>query len=170
MRRTALLILAFALLLAGCGPAGPTTTSPDEAAPSPTAEANGAEGSSTGEGGREAQFPNPIIVYERTGGLAGEMNKWTIHETGLIEDREGSRVELAAELVRPIFELVESEAFQQLEPSYGVESRCADCYTHTITVYGDDDPQQVIVVEGAVELPAALDDALAAINKVVTLQ
>ncbi len=169
MRRIALLILALALFLVGCGAAGPTTSDGSGTPTASTGASDAEAGSAEGEG-RTAQFPNPIIVYERSGGLVGGNSKWTIHTTGLIEGDENSTVQLAAELVTPLFELVQSETFTQLEPTYGDPDRCADCITHTITVYGEDEPQQVVVVEGSAELPSTLAEALSALNKVVTLQ
>ena len=116
--------------------------------------------------GRAAIFPNTIIVYQREGGIAGESQKWTFYSTGRIVAGDGTEWQVPADQVKPLFELAESPDFGNLSDNYPAAGTCADCYTHTLTVFGPSDPQTVTFTEGA-NAPAPLPQMLDEINQVL---
>jgi hypothetical protein len=109
-------------------------------------------------------FPNTSIVYRREGGFVGKSDEWTIYPTGRIVAGNGTEWQVPAEQVAPLFELVEAPGFGDLNEKYAPAGTCNDCYTHTLTVYGQGEPQSVTFVDGA-DWPAQLQQALAEINK-----
>jgi hypothetical protein len=117
--------------------------------------------------GRVAVFPDTIIVYQREGGIAGKSEKWTIYPTGRIVSGDGSEWQVPAEQVALLFKLVEAPGFAQLNAKYPAAGACADCYTHTLTVYGQGEPQTVTFGEGP-NLPAHVQQMLTEINKSIT--
>jgi hypothetical protein len=117
--------------------------------------------------GRTAVFPNTIIVYQREGGIVGRSEKWTIYPTGRIVAGDGTEWKIPADQVKPLFDLVESPGFGTLNDKYPATGACADCYVHTLTVYGQGEPKTVTFVEGG-GLPAHLQQMLNEINKAIT--
>lgn len=177
-----LLMLALALALVGCGttatpttsePAAPAPTDASAEAPADTAseqatseEADEEAGASSSDG-RTAQFPQPLIVYQQAAHNPDGPQQWTIYPTGLIESASGEQTMLAPEIVAPVFDLVATDDFQRLNAHYEL-GECQDCITHTITVYGEGEPQEIVVVDGGGELPAPLEEAIGALSLLVT--
>lgn len=181
MKRYCLLIVVT-IALAACASAVPPTSTPipsvmtpavspvEIPAVSPVAtpvappELSGVAPTATSD--RVATFPNTIIVYQREGGITGKAEKWTIYPTGRIVAGDGTEWQVPAEQVAPLFTLVESSGFKSLNAKYPVTSVCADCYVHTLTVYGQAEPQTVTFVDGA-DLPAHLQQVLSEIDKAI---
>ncbi len=115
---------------------------------------------------RAATFPNTIIVLQREGGIAGQSEKWTLYPTGRIVAGDGTEWQVPAEQVAPLFKLVESPDFANLNDKYPVASTCADCYVYTLTVYGPGEPKTVTFVEGA-DAPTHLQQILSELNKAI---
>ena len=175
MKRCSLLIIA-AIALAACASAVPPSSTPaspvETPAVSPVVTPNAPqEPSSTAPtvaapDGRAAVFPNTIIVYQREGGFTGQSEKWTIYPTGRIVAGDGTEWQVLAEQVAPLFTLVESPGFADLNEKYEPAGACDDCYEHTLTVYGQGEPQTVTFIEGA-NVPAHLLQMLSEINKAI---
>lgn len=175
MERCSLLILV-AIVLAACAGAAPApSTSPASTvqapvvspAATPTALSEPATATPASTDGRVAVFPNTIIVYQREGGFAGRSDKWTIYPTGRVVAGDGTEWQVPAERVAPLFALVESPGFEDLNEKYPVASACADCYVHTLTVYGQGEPKTVTFVDGA-DLPTHLQQIWSEIDKAIT--
>ena len=133
----------------------------------PTATTEAALPAATPSDGRAAVYPNTIIVYQREGGFAGTSDKWTIYPTGRIVAADGAAWQVPAEQVEPLFASVQSSAFASLATAKPATKPCADCYTHTVTVFGPGAPQTVTFTDGT-HLPAPLPQILAEVNRFVT--
>jgi hypothetical protein len=143
----------------------PTPTSPSASSPLSPLPAPTIPGDETAEtGGRIAEFPNTIVVYQRDSG------KWTIYLTGRIVGGDGSEWMVPAEGVKPLFDAVEANAFWELEGVYGAAEECPDCTVHGLTVYREGQIKEVAVTEGAVELPPILDQTLEALKRLIVVQ
>lgn len=183
MKRYGLLIIVVITLAACASAASPSSTPPTAtvnpspltipSAPpepagvtpaTPIAPSESVVATPSATDGRVAVFPNPIIVYQREGGITGKSAKWTIYPTGRIVTGEGTAWQVPADQVKPLFDLVESPDFQNLKNSYPAANVCNDCYTHTLTVYHQGAPKTVTFVEGA-DLPEALQQLLGEINR-----
>ena len=168
------LLISVIIGLAACAsavppastPVSPVMTPARSPVATPIAPPHQSGGAPTATSDRVAVFPNTIIVYQREGGLMGKSEKWTIYPTGRIVAGDGTEWQVPAEQVAPLFTLVESDEFGELNEKYVPASACNDCYTHTLTVYGPGEPQSVTFVEGA-ELPAHLQQALGELNTAI---
>lgn len=169
--RWPLVLILFALALVACGPA-PTPMPAEAPTPSPIASPLAAATATRAAVAEEGAGAMPALQlrYRREGRFPDSPQQWTLHTTGLIEGAEGKRVELAPEVVAPLFSLVLSKPFASLDEQYGPVGACRDCLTHTLTLEGDSLQQQVTVVEGAAEIPPLLQEALDALDVLVSQQ
>jgi hypothetical protein len=155
MKRCGLLVLVM-IVLAACAGAVTPSTSP-LASPAAT---------STVAPDRTPASPDTFIVYQREGGFAGTSDKWTIYPSGRVVSDDGPEWQVPVEQVAPLLTLVESPGFKELNAKYVPLGVCNDCFTYTLTVYGQGDPQTVTFVDGA-DWPEPLQQASSAINEVI---
>jgi len=142
----------------------PTPTSPSVSSPlSPLPQPTAAGGEATETGGRKAEFPNTIVVYQR------DSQKWTIYVTGRIVGGDGSEWMVPADAVKPLFDSVEADAFWELEEVYGAAGDCPDCPVQKLTVYRGGEIKEITVNQQLDTLPMALGSALGAIDRVIVL-
>ncbi len=177
MKRSGLLILVVIALAACTGAAFPASAPPTSTvkAPEPTvapvtpiapgATAQTAIVTPAATDERAAVFPNTIIVYQREGGIVGESKKWTFYRTGRILTGDGIAWQVPADQAKPLFDLAEAPDYWNLRDSYSLVA-CADCYTHTLTVFQKGETKKVTFVEGA-SLPADLQQMLDEINQLI---
>jgi hypothetical protein len=167
------ILIAVAVALAGCAaPPATTPVSPVEIpvvspVTTPIAPPEQSGATPTVAPDPLPTSPDTVIVYQREGGFAGTSDEWTIYPTGRIVAGDGSEWQVLAEQVAPLFELVEAPAFKELNTKYAPTGTCNDCYTHTLTVYGQGEPQTVTFVDGA-ELPAHLQQIWNEVDKAIT--
>ncbi len=168
------LLLALTIMLAACASGVQPAPSPI-ATPAYSPSATPATGGETGNSaptvpatpdGRVAVFPNTIIVYQRQGGIAGLSQQWTFYPTGRVVAGDGTEWQLSPEQVKPLFSLAEDAAFQQLEDSYPAAATCADCITHTLTVYQDGQVKKVTFTDSA-SIPAYLQQMLNELDQLI---
>lgn len=178
MKRSGLLIIVAIALAACAGAASPSSAPPTSTVkpPEPTvapvtplapgATAKSAIATPTATADRAAVFPNTIIVYQREGGIVGGSKKWTFYRTGRILAGDGTAWQVPADQAKALFDLAEAPDYWNLSDNYAMAA-CADCYTHTLTVFQKGETKKVTFVEGA-GLPANLQQMLDEINKLVT--
>jgi len=159
MKRCSLLIIVAIALAACAGAASPSITPPVSPVMTP---ANSPVATPLAVAG----FSETSIVYQRAGGFAGTSDKWTIYPTGRIAAGDGTAWQVPPEKVAPLFKLVESPAFKELNAKYAPAGTCNDCYTHTLTVFGPGEPQRVTFVDGA-DLPPAIQQVLPELNAAI---
>jgi hypothetical protein len=180
MKRYGLFIVAM-VALAACAaplsstpPASPVETpavSPVETpavspVTTPIAPTESSSTAPTATDDRVAVFPNTIIVYQREGGFAGRSEKWTIYQTGRIVAGDGTEWQVPADQVAPLFKLIESPVFGELNEKYAPSGVCNDCFTHVLTVYGPGEPQSVTFIDGA-DIPETLQQVLTGLNTAI---
>jgi len=174
-----MLLITLVIALAACASAAPPSsvlptpavnasplTVPPATATAPLAPPEPSDVTPTATEGRAAVFPNTIIVYQREGGFVGESKKWTFYHTGRIVAGDGTEWQVSADQVKPLFDLVESPGFGNLNDKYSAAGACADCYVHTLTVYQNGEIKTVTFVEDG-DLPATLQQMLDAINPLI---
>lgn len=161
----ALLILCAALLLLGCGPATnlPAT---EEGVPrgTPTPVLSGE--ATPGKGSEENK--GPLLVYERSGGIAGVQQVYEIYADGHIvakDDRQSANTTMRvdAESVKELVMAIERAGFFDLKESYLPLNKCCDRMTHRITIYRDGKGKSVTTMDGVENLPEALVQVQAAL-------
>lgn len=148
------------------GDAWPASPSPEPAATAAATDTVTAAATQTG--GREAVFPNTIIVYQREGRFPDSPQKWTFYRGGRIVAGDGSEWQVPVESVAPLFEAVEAPAFQNLAGKYAPAGECLDCPVHTLTVYYQGKIKEVTVVRETPDVPEALRLVLDTIDSVLS--
>lgn len=133
---------------------------------SDTADTSGTVAADVSTEGREAVFPNPLIVYTKEGRFPGSPVKWTIYPTGRVVDGSGQEWQLPEAEVQAIFAAADLRQINKLQQSYGAAD-CADCTVHTITVYGSEEPQKIVYTQAEGSWPADLEPLLGAIDALV---
>jgi hypothetical protein len=157
-------------LAAGQEDAGLTIQGTGETSPiaTPSPEVRPTEGAADAEtGGREAVFPNTIIVYQREGVEPADTGKWTIYRTGRIVTGDGTEWQAPEALVAPLFEFVESPgAWEEAASCPAGTAECPECAgnaVHNLTVYGQGEVRQLALTEGCLDLTGPLRSALDAV-------
>jgi hypothetical protein len=137
-------LLLAALLLVSCQREAPTSGTSD---PGPK------------------DFSKISIVLEKSGGIAGEMERWTINGNGQVVSSKGGQRSLDPAAVGSVVEQLEQMGFFEMEEG-GLPTSCRDCFTYTLTVSDGERVKTVTAVEGAVETP---QDVLQAVGLVAGL-
>lgn len=166
MKRCSLLLIITVVLAACAGTTTPAASPLASPVVTPAAPPEQSGATATPTSGRVAVFPETIIVYQRTGGFVGTSDQWTIYPTGRIVAGDGAEWQVSPEQVAPLFKLVESAEFDALNENYAPAGACDDCYTYTVTVYGQGEPQTVTFLDGG-DWPAALQQLLPLLNTAV---
>ena len=188
MRAIGFSILMIASFLVACSPAAiPQETLPasqqatgipspidqptESSSPiaTPASEASATDGDAE-PGGREAVFPNTIIVYQLQGRPVGDWDKWTFYHTGRIVAGDGTEWQVTAEQVKELFDSVEAADFWELDDAYTPAEECPDCPVRTLIVFYDGEIKEIAVTEGALDLPELLNRALDQMDKLVPSQ
>lgn len=157
-------IIVAALLLAACARQAalvtPTVASPvSTASPLPT-----------------PPFPAPIkisipddavIVYERSGGLAGRTEEWTIYADGRVVSGDGRIGQLLPQDVTNLVQQIEAAGFGGWRDTYGPPAACCDRYTHNLTVRLAGQTKSVKTIDAAPEEPATLRTILGQVTRLI---
>lgn len=112
-----------------------------------------------------------MIVFERSGGLAGVHEVWRFYEDGRVVKTEQRRnvteeAQLSRGAVRDAVERVVEAGFLDLDDEYMPANRCCDRLTYRLTVVYDGSVKTVTTMDGA-EQPPALAGALEVVNTLI---
>lgn len=159
-------VLAFAvslIWLAACTPATPNPHSPGS---SPLASPLSVDK------GTPAGSDGAMIVFERSGGLAGIHEVWRLYEDGRvvkIERRTNVKEEaqLPRDAVRDAVERMVEAGFLDLADEYMPTNRCCDRFTYRLTIVYEGSVKTVTTMDGA-EQPPALAEALSIVHDLLT--
>jgi hypothetical protein len=119
-------------------------------------------------GGRRAEFPNTIIVYQRGRKTLGRTAQWTVYPTGRVVSGEGTEWQVFDDEIKPLFEAVEAETFWQLSEAYAPSGGCEDCLLQTVTVFYQGMTKEIVVTQADLELPENLKLVLDVLEGIVT--
>lgn len=170
MRYRAFLMLMIVTLLAACTPAGGTVPTPAPTAKptaSAVAQATPAASPTTRPTAVVTSPADPVIVYERSGGIAGVREKWTVYPDGRVVTQAGRERRLAPEAVEALVAELERAGVFRLDNEYGVGGSCRDCFTATLTVRRDDMLKQVTAVLEDQATPAEVRGMFGRVEAVV---
>ncbi len=167
MKRTILLmelVLSLGILyvfLVGCAPAlsrvlpegSPTPGGPKDTPKIPLSEGK------------------PIIVFRRSGGLAGVSESWTIYEDGQVVYQEEKKEESAtgkikAQELAGLLGLIEETGFLSFSDSCMPQNTCCDRFSYEITVLKDGQSKRVTAMDGA-EAPEGLWRIMGELNRLL---
>jgi len=155
--------LAALALLAGCGSTPvPATPVPPTPVPPTAAPATAIPGRTSGPTGIQ------VLFLERSGGLQGIAESWTVFSSGTIESSHGSTVVVAPGQVRSALDQLKNAGFFEFEDEYGTAGTCNDCITYRLTADYGGMTKTVTAVQGATDTPANVLQAMDIVNALVS--
>jgi hypothetical protein len=111
-----------------------------------------------------------LVIYERSGGIAGVQEKLTIYANGRLEfNKKGSvstRTISSSDLTN-LWQLLASDEFAKLNSRYQVAG--ADFFRYQVTLMRQDGRPQVVSTMDTAEHPATLDLVLAELMRLQSL-
>jgi hypothetical protein len=144
MRRFRVLIL-FVFVLAACAPAVNPQVDPTPLIPEPLI---------TGEPqGEQKNYDGAFIVFEMSGGIAGEMQSWTLYPDGRAVSETGEEKQVDPEVVKGLIDGSTELGFFEMDENYGLFSSCRDCFNYTVTIHDGERAKSVSAVEGGSNPP-----------------
>jgi hypothetical protein len=157
-------VIIIALLLAACAQAvvkvAPTFPSPLSplsplSAPLPSEK-------------KENMPPDAVIVYQRSGGLAGRTEGWSIYTNGLVMSSDGKSGQVSPEEVADLLRQADAAGFFSWRDSYLPKNTCCDRFTYKLTVRMAGQTKTVTTIDAASEEPAELGTILDQVSRLVT--
>lgn len=113
---------------------------------------------------QQIQTGEPVIIYQRIGGLAGISEEWRVYEDGLVVSLTGLTWRLDPEEVSQQIEELKAWGFFELESEYLPENTCCDRYSYIITVKYNEQEHRVETMDGYEDLPHSLWVVLQSMN------
>ena len=163
-----LVLIAFAfLLLAGCAtlPLDASTPSGGAVPASPTSPSM--PGSSVPDSGElpKDMPPDAVLVYHRSGGIAGIDEVWTIYSDGRITKDRGGEWQAPAERVTALLQAIDELGFFNMQASYMPADTCCDRFSYELAVRNKGQEHQVITMDGAPGTPEAFWQILTEVQR-----
>lgn len=166
MKPSIVIIQLVAILLSACAPTVVQGTPPVQStsAPVATEQAKAATQASAGAD----KLGGAVIVFHRTGGVAGVDDLWSIYPDGRVVSSKGEEQTIQAEQVTALLAAIEALGFFDMKDSYGRLSQCKDCFTYELTVSSGGKVKSITTVENASDAPPELGQVLEKINTLLT--
>jgi hypothetical protein len=156
-----LFVIFIALFLSGCAGAQQSSTG-----------SKGPGGLHATPAAGDASLPtpgpgDPVIILERSGGIAGIHHIWIIYADGKVTYNGQPGRTLTPELVNTSLADIQKSGFFNLQEDYGKNSTCNDCFVLTVTIRSDGNAKTVTAVEGDTQTPAEFLQTVGEINSLV---
>lgn len=148
--RISLHMVILVILAAGCGPAPdgvPTQESPRSTPPARVATLPSAQDASEGKLGEA------VIVFSRSGGIAGISNRWTIYANGRITDEAGQEYLVPSSEVDELLAAINDSGFFEAEMPPRKLGFCADCFTYALIVESEGRTAQIRFTDADTDIP-----------------
>ncbi|MFM8321755.1 MAG: hypothetical protein ACKOC5_12650 [Chloroflexota bacterium] len=122
--------------------------------------------------GTQAATPEPelpagaVILFQRSGGIAGVDEAWTVYADGRVIDRSGKATQADPASIAAMVGVVRSAGFFQMQTQYG-DSPSPDAYTYILTVRDGDQVHSVTTFDGADNVPPELTLILSQIQSLL---
>jgi len=161
MKKILIILILFALVMTACESLGVKAKDENNAdvtkiTPSPGKDSMQLEA-------------EPQIVFQRSGGLAGLTEQWSIYATGKISKQGGEDITVDPAQVTALLEVIQTSGLLDMKASSGIGglSNCKDCFTYKLTVSGDGKPTTITFQEGAKDIPEAFLNIIKQINDLI---
>ncbi len=151
------LFLLIVILLAGC-------------AAQPQANTQVPKGGITPQPGSTSQgeTSTPVIVLERSGGLAGGTEQWTVYADGRVISGKNVETRINTTDLTRLLTTLKDTGFFDLPNQPKQPSTCNDCFNYTLTVNYQGQSKSVTIVEGDSNTPAQLTQILGEVNQLIS--
>ncbi|MGQ9555427.1 MAG: hypothetical protein ACUVWR_15100 [Anaerolineae bacterium] len=94
-----------------------------------------------------------VIVYKRSGGLAGVKDDWTIYSDGRIVDGKGSEKRVSPEEVSEVLRQAEKVGFFTFQASGPRPNLCNDCFSYSLSITSGEKSNSLSLVDGQKGVP-----------------
>ena len=124
-------------------------------------------------GSTSAGAAEPVIIFRRSGGVAGKEVEYRILARGMLEKRSGDQpagvemLQVAPEEVAQLLEFLKASGFFELEGDYFPEDPCCDRFHYTITVNDHGRTHTIETVEATPGVPDAVWDSIELIQQFI---
>lgn len=126
-----------------------------------------ADGESRPSGKLGAALGEEVIIYERSGGLAGVSEQWSIYPDGRIVAGDGREWQVEPEQVEQLIDDIEALGFFDMSGRYMPRDPCCDRFTYSLVVRSDDKVNRVTTMDVAPDVPANLWEVLGAVRSFI---
>jgi hypothetical protein len=166
MRKTIILFFLSALLLVACAKlpaqegATPVEENPDQPLPAQTETPLPSTGAGQDKPSPVELPEGAVLVFHRSGGIAGVNEIWTVYADGRVTLLEGNQPEASTqqwqvdpEQVVTLLEKLDSLGFFTLQISGGPGDACCDRFAYSLAVAYQENSRELSAVEGASRVP-----------------
>jgi hypothetical protein len=153
------LILSFILfvLLVGCASAQSQNSQG-----TPSGNPNQPTGSKS-----QSSSTDPVIVYHRSGGIAGLNQTWTIYADGRVITPKNEVISLDAAKVSALLASLQSAGVLDSKGSSGPMNVCPDCMTYEITLTQGGKTVRLVTTDGAQNVPESTSLAFQKVGELI---
>jgi hypothetical protein len=141
VKNLALIAIALALLTTCASP--PSTLKVETAAPKGTGPS------------LEGMPPDAVLVYHRSGGIAGIDEVWTVYADGSITNTSGALWQAPQEQVEALLQTIDGLGFFDMDASYLPKDVCCDRFSYELSVQYEGQAHQVVTMDGTETTPEA---------------
>ena len=159
--KIAIYLLLWISILTACAPTatpgGQSSATPAET--TSTRTVTGPKPTNLPGTGLEVQVivpPGAVIVFQRSGGIAGLDEKWIIYNNGRLVSAEGKDWQVDPREVASLVSQIEELGFSDLRGSYLEWNSCCDRFSYILTLSTGGNEKTVTWVEANPEIPASL--------------
>jgi hypothetical protein len=114
-----------------------------------------------------ASLDGAVIIFRRSGGIAGVDEPWKIYPDGRIEGPDNQQQQVEPAKVQALLEMIQNAGFFELDNSYLARNNCCDRFTYEITVQLEDKIKTVTAGEASPAQPEQLSKVIGAINELL---
>lgn len=151
-RSNSILMFLTVALTTGCVPAPKITPTPEATTQeAPTRQDQTPTPAATPTPGSRSS--GAAITFERSGGIAGLSEHWTIYLDGRVMGPAEEEATIPAEAVSQLLAEIEDAGFFEWPPLPRSLESCADCFTYSITVEYQGKTNRIALVDGQSDAP-----------------
>ena len=122
-----------------------------------------------------AGLPDPVVTFERSGGIAGDHVRYLIYPDGQVEKRTSlpdpsqpvELVAMAPEQVGPFVQELKNLGFVEIAGDYVPEETCCDRFFYTVTLRVEDEVYTIEALGGTEETPDAVWEIIDAVEQFI---
>jgi hypothetical protein len=171
-------LLIIMVLIQACLPTRDTSTTLSPFQPSVTPTLDGRDNPSPPPSTQPSETPTlddsdsppqalpdgAVIVYRRSGGIAGLDETFTIYQDGRITSSDGGEWYVSPQDLQDLMKQIKQVGFFQVEQTGPFNVPCCDRFSYTLTVNLEGKTHTVQTYDGAVDQPESVQSAINAIN------
>jgi hypothetical protein len=105
-----------------------------------------------------------VIVFRRSGGIAGLDEEWTLYADGRVVSKDGRQWQTSAEQVSGLLERLDALGFFDLEATTAPVVPCCDRFYYELAVIGNEQTNTVATYDGAPDTPPGVWQAIEAVT------